>query len=229
MTNHTHSTLCTVHEALCAALHHMMPVIYEAVDTALQRVDDVDEKPAIVNASSTEGKDPAASDDVPTAPPGNVEEQPVGVPGTTRMDEISGKDEESAVQVPASSSGSKPGKAKLKKRGRLIRAGDIDETESKRRRAGRQAKSAASDGDDRDDDSDEDDVDPRVTGHVNPDLGNQPDQAVNRRVRVWWPLDKTWYPGRITAYRARDSKHHIRYDDNEIEWLNLNKEKWKYK
>ncbi|KAK9055861.1 hypothetical protein SSX86_026948 [Deinandra increscens subsp. villosa] len=51
------------------------------------------------------------------------------------------------------------------------------------------------------------------------------DEVVNRRVRVYWPLDKTWYEGCVKAFDKSSGKHLVQYDDSEEEHLDLSKEK----
>ncbi|KAL3835478.1 hypothetical protein ACJIZ3_010214 [Penstemon smallii] len=53
------------------------------------------------------------------------------------------------------------------------------------------------------------------------------EEVVDSRIQVWWPMDKTFYTGTITAFDPVTKKHTIRYDDDEIENLNLKKERWK--
>ncbi|KAH6781962.1 hypothetical protein C2S52_001230 [Perilla frutescens var. hirtella] len=50
---------------------------------------------------------------------------------------------------------------------------------------------------------------------------------VDLRIRVWWPMDEVFYAGTVKAFDPETKKHTIVYDDNEIEILNLSKEKWK--
>ena len=46
---------------------------------------------------------------------------------------------------------------------------------------------------------------------------------VGRRVAVWWPKEKKFYPARISAVDAKRGKHHVRYDDGDDEWIALSK------
>ncbi|KAJ6873357.1 hypothetical protein NC651_032282 [Populus alba x Populus x berolinensis] len=50
-------------------------------------------------------------------------------------------------------------------------------------------------------------------------------EVVERRVRVYWPLDKSWYEGRVKSYDDESKKHLIQYDDSEEELLDLSNEK----
>ncbi|XP_024965615.1 DNA mismatch repair protein MSH6 isoform X2 [Cynara cardunculus var. scolymus] len=50
-------------------------------------------------------------------------------------------------------------------------------------------------------------------------------ELVDRRIRVYWPLDKTWYEGRVTSFHKTSGKHLVQYDDAEEELLDLSKEK----
>jgi hypothetical protein len=48
---------------------------------------------------------------------------------------------------------------------------------------------------------------------------------VGRGVRVFWPNEKQWYTGTITAYDDVDNAHTIMYDDGDQEDLCLDREK----
>ncbi|KAE8771343.1 Sister chromatid cohesion protein PDS5-like protein B [Hordeum vulgare] len=50
---------------------------------------------------------------------------------------------------------------------------------------------------------------------------------VGRRIKVWWPLDKEFYPGVVKSYDSAKKLHTVLYDDGDIEQLNMAKEKWK--
>jgi len=45
--------------------------------------------------------------------------------------------------------------------------------------------------------------------------------VVERRVRVYWPLDKSWFEGRVKSYDDESKKHLIQYDDSEEELLDF--------
>lgn len=49
--------------------------------------------------------------------------------------------------------------------------------------------------------------------------------VVGKRIRVYWPLDRAWYEGRVNSFDKLSSKHLVRYDDGEEELLNLSVEK----
>ncbi|KAL7586811.1 hypothetical protein Lser_V15G41433 [Lactuca serriola] len=51
------------------------------------------------------------------------------------------------------------------------------------------------------------------------------DEVVNRRIKVYWPLDKAWYEGCVKAFDKSSGKHLVQYDDGEEEHLDLSKEK----
>ncbi|XP_076905467.1 DNA mismatch repair protein MSH6-like [Bidens hawaiensis] len=51
------------------------------------------------------------------------------------------------------------------------------------------------------------------------------DEVVNRRIRVYWPLDKSWYEGCVKLYDESTGKHLVQYDDLEEELLDLSNEK----
>lgn len=48
---------------------------------------------------------------------------------------------------------------------------------------------------------------------------------VNRRVRVYWPLDQSWYEGCVRSFDKITGKHLVQYDDAEEECLDIDKEK----
>ncbi|KAI3891591.1 hypothetical protein MKX03_033138 [Papaver bracteatum] len=51
--------------------------------------------------------------------------------------------------------------------------------------------------------------------------------VLNRRIQVFWPLDKSWYFGLVNDYDPEKSLHHVKYDDRDEEWINLNNERFK--
>ncbi|XP_074581523.1 uncharacterized protein LOC141838036 isoform X1 [Curcuma longa] len=50
---------------------------------------------------------------------------------------------------------------------------------------------------------------------------------VKQRIRVFWPLDQNWYFGLIKGYDPVTRLHHVKYDDRDEEWINLQKERFK--
>ncbi|KAL0389708.1 UNVERIFIED_CONTAM: DNA mismatch repair protein MSH6 [Sesamum calycinum] len=50
-------------------------------------------------------------------------------------------------------------------------------------------------------------------------------EVVDRRIRVYWPLDKSWYEGCVKSFDKISGKHLVQYDDAEEELLNLLEEK----
>ncbi|KAK1294157.1 DNA mismatch repair protein MSH6 [Acorus calamus] len=50
-------------------------------------------------------------------------------------------------------------------------------------------------------------------------------EVVGRRVRVFWPLDKSWYEGCVRSFDEASGKHVVQYDDAEEETLDLGKER----
>ncbi|KAL7152595.1 hypothetical protein ABFS83_04G108100 [Erythranthe nasuta] len=56
--------------------------------------------------------------------------------------------------------------------------------------------------------------------------GDYGDEMVNVRIKVWWPIDKTFYTGTVEAFDPSTKKHTIKYDDDEEEILNLREERW---
>ncbi|XP_006643832.1 uncharacterized protein LOC102715614 isoform X2 [Oryza brachyantha] len=54
-----------------------------------------------------------------------------------------------------------------------------------------------------------------------------PFRIVKERIRVFWPLDETWYFGLVKEYDPMTRLHHVRYDDKDEEWINLQNERIK--
>ncbi|GAB2223072.1 hypothetical protein Droror1_Dr00017208 [Drosera rotundifolia] len=52
--------------------------------------------------------------------------------------------------------------------------------------------------------------------------------ALNRRIKVFWPLDQSWYIGHVIGYDPDKRLHHIKYDDREEEWINLQHERLQF-
>ncbi|KAE9609207.1 hypothetical protein Lal_00020075 [Lupinus albus] len=50
---------------------------------------------------------------------------------------------------------------------------------------------------------------------------------VDRRIKIYWPLDQSWYLGLVNDYDEEKKAHHIKYDDREEEWISLHAEKFK--
>ncbi|CAI9105506.1 OLC1v1004437C1 [Oldenlandia corymbosa var. corymbosa] len=50
-------------------------------------------------------------------------------------------------------------------------------------------------------------------------------EVVGRRIRVYWPLDKSWYEGCVKRFDEVSGKHLVLYDDAEEEMLNLSNER----
>ncbi|KAH1033447.1 hypothetical protein J1N35_045621 [Gossypium stocksii] len=51
--------------------------------------------------------------------------------------------------------------------------------------------------------------------------------VLNRKIKVFWPLDKSWYYGFVNDYDKERKLHHVKYDDRDEEWVNLQKERFK--
>lgn len=50
---------------------------------------------------------------------------------------------------------------------------------------------------------------------------------LDQRIQIFWPLDACWYFGYVTSYDPLRKLHHVKYDDREEEWIDLNKERFK--
>ncbi|KAE8660577.1 DNA mismatch repair protein MSH6 [Hibiscus syriacus] len=59
----------------------------------------------------------------------------------------------------------------------------------------------------------------------NPKPNRSPSKIVEKRLRVYWPLDKAWYDAVVKSFDKNRGKHLILYDDYEEEELDLGKEK----
>lgn len=55
----------------------------------------------------------------------------------------------------------------------------------------------------------------------------EPYWVLNRRIKVFWPLDQSWYYGLVSDYNEERKLHHIKYDDRDEEWINLQSERFK--
>ena len=51
--------------------------------------------------------------------------------------------------------------------------------------------------------------------------------VLNRRIKVFWPLDQSWYYGLVNDYDKERKLHHVKYDDRDEEWINLQNERCK--
>lgn len=51
--------------------------------------------------------------------------------------------------------------------------------------------------------------------------------VVKQRIQIFWPLDEKWYLGVVKAYDLKSKRHHIKYDDHDEEWVDLQRERFK--
>ncbi|KAG4382649.1 hypothetical protein AAZX31_14G117800 [Glycine max] len=51
--------------------------------------------------------------------------------------------------------------------------------------------------------------------------------VLNRRIKIFWPLDQSWYYGLVDNYDEGSKLYHIKYDDRDVEWVNLETERFK--
>ncbi|XP_022976083.1 uncharacterized protein LOC111476594 [Cucurbita maxima] len=51
--------------------------------------------------------------------------------------------------------------------------------------------------------------------------------VLNRRIKVFWPLDQIWYYGLVNDYDNERKLHHVKYDDRDEEWIDLQNERFK--
>ncbi|KAK1370101.1 Tudor domain-containing protein [Heracleum sosnowskyi] len=59
-------------------------------------------------------------------------------------------------------------------------------------------------------------------GYVDKD----PRWFLNKRIKVFWPLDERWYHGLVNDYDEERKLHHVKYDDKDKEWINLRNERF---
>lgn len=50
---------------------------------------------------------------------------------------------------------------------------------------------------------------------------------IKQRIRVFWPLDQSWYFGLVKDYDPMKRLHFVKYDDRDEEWINLQTERFK--
>ncbi|KAF8088175.1 hypothetical protein N665_0550s0026 [Sinapis alba] len=48
-----------------------------------------------------------------------------------------------------------------------------------------------------------------------------------KQIKVLWPLDENWYHGFVDGYNGDKNLHHVKYDDRDEEWINLQVERFK--
>jgi hypothetical protein len=44
---------------------------------------------------------------------------------------------------------------------------------------------------------------------------------IGKKVRVFWPVDKSWYTGTVEQYEQSTGEHLLRYDDDDVEWVKI--------
>ncbi|CAJ1942514.1 unnamed protein product [Cylindrotheca closterium] len=54
----------------------------------------------------------------------------------------------------------------------------------------------------------------------NPHPGNM----IGRKVRVFWPVDNSWYVGTVEQFDGATGEHLLRYADNDTEWVRINED-----
>lgn len=55
-----------------------------------------------------------------------------------------------------------------------------------------------------------------------------PHWCLNRRIiKVFWALGENWYHGLVSDYHPESKLHHVKYDDWDEEWIDLEEEKFK--
>jgi hypothetical protein len=44
---------------------------------------------------------------------------------------------------------------------------------------------------------------------------------IGKKVRVFWPVDNSWYTGVVLQYDANTGEHLLKYDDDDTEWVKV--------
>ncbi|GJV33394.1 sister chromatid cohesion protein PDS5 homolog B-like protein isoform X1 [Tanacetum coccineum] len=55
---------------------------------------------------------------------------------------------------------------------------------------------------------------------------NHTTDLIGRRIKVWWPMDKSFYEGLVKSYDHQKKKHVVLYNDGDVEVVRLDKERW---
>ena len=51
---------------------------------------------------------------------------------------------------------------------------------------------------------------------------------VGKRIEVYWDGDARFYKGRVARYAPRTGRHEVAYDDDETEWLRLDRARHRF-
>ena len=51
---------------------------------------------------------------------------------------------------------------------------------------------------------------------------------VGKRIEVYWDGDARYYKGRVARYAPRTGRHEVAYDDDETEWLRLDRARHRF-
>lgn len=71
--------------------------------------------------------------------------------------------------------------------------------------------------------------DPRKTRHfceIDPD-DMDATWFLNRKIKIFWPIEESWYYGLVDKYDAEKKRYHIKFDDRDEEWISLENERVK--
>lgn len=58
------------------------------------------------------------------------------------------------------------------------------------------------------------------------DMRSSTGDLIGCRIKVWWPMDKKYYEGVVKSFDTENNKHVILYDDEDVEVLRLDRERW---
>ena len=47
---------------------------------------------------------------------------------------------------------------------------------------------------------------------------------IGKKIKVYWPVDKSWYTGIVEEYHSTNEEHLLRYSDGDTEWVKIGSE-----
>lgn len=48
---------------------------------------------------------------------------------------------------------------------------------------------------------------------------------IGKKVRVFWPVDSSWYTGIVLQHDAATGEHLLKYEDEDTEWVKVSKKR----
>nr|GEX68937.1 hypothetical protein [Tanacetum cinerariifolium]GEY24313.1 hypothetical protein [Tanacetum cinerariifolium] len=71
--------------------------------------------------------------------------------------------------------------------------------------------------------------DPRKTRHfyeIDP-VDMDASWFLYKNIKIFWPIEESWYYGLVDKYDAEQKRYHIKFDDRDEEWISLENERFK--